>query len=245
MNQQFYLCTLLSLFLVIPTGSTAAEASANAWMKTPTPELSPDNVSASIRHARDNFFDMGIGASAPLTPDSASAFHLAEGSHFHRGTEQSGEASEIPFVSDRAVVIGTFTGHRSILTSSKRYIYTEIDVLVSHVFEADGSVAEGSTITIEVPGGSVSISDGKTLSYLTDPKEYFIEPPKKYLFVLSYNETGAFYTIAKTWDLSSGVVKPNSRADQVSAQRGQSSIIGLSENRLIPVLQGLLSSERK
>ena len=75
---------------------------------------------------------------------------------------------------------------------------------------------------------------------LADPKEYFIASYKKYLFILSYRARGDFDTIAETWDLSTGVVKPNSGAEEEKVKAGRSSIVGLTEDKLIPTLQELL-----
>ncbi len=146
---------------------------------------------------------------------------------------------------NRTVLIGTFTDFKSIVSSSRKSVYTEVSVSVSYVFEsANNDVAPGSAITVAVAGGSVRTEDGQVISCLTDPAEFFIQPRKKYLFVLSYNPKGQFYTVAKDWDLSTGVVKANSQSEQVRADKGRSSLIGLTEQNLIPTLQIELSESR-
>lgn len=233
-------CTFISGFpvLVLLVAPSLGYGAANSWIKTPTPDSSPDNVPPPIRSARSEFFDKGIGAASQLTPDSAAAVHLSEGSHFN----VTGETPpEIPDAAARAVLTGTFIGYRSVLTSSRRSIYTEVNITVSHVFEAPERLAEGSTITLALPGGTVGTTNG-TISYLTDPKAYSIEPNKRYLFVLSYHPKGDFYSLIATWNLSTGVVKPNSGAEQARAEAGESLLVGLTEDQLIPALNSLLSS---
>ena len=78
-----------------------------------------------------------------------------------------------------------------------------------------------------------------TLSYLLDPQDFFIQPGKRYLLVLSYHADGDFYTLAKNWELSGGVVKPNSKLEQTPAAQGKASLAGLAENQLAAALRGL------
>ena len=216
----------------------ASPKAANAWMKTPTREDATDDVNPSIRDRRNLFFDEGIGAASPLTADSAPFFHRSAGASMH-GNE------EIPRVASRAVLIGTFATFRSRIARSRRAIYTEVIVPVNYVFESsEHLVGPGSTITLALPGGSVETTDGEIICYLVDPEEYFIQPNRTYLFVLSYNPSGDFYSLAKDWDLTTGVVKPNSRGEQVRADRGQSSLVGLSREKLIPFLQIGLANAR-
>lgn len=232
-------CALASLLLLLTP--VMEYAAANEWMRAPTAESSPDDVLGPIRAARNAFFDRGIGAASPLTPNSASALHLSEGSHYQITSEPP---PEIPVVSNRAIITGTFISHRSVLTASRRAIYTEVKILVGQVFETSKQVSHGSTITIALPGGSIKTAKG-ILSYLTDPKEYFIQPGKRYLFVLSYHPRGVFYSSVRTWSISGGTVRPNSRAEQARANAGESHLVGIAEGNLVPALRLILSSEQK
>lgn len=79
-----------------------------------------------------------------------------------------------------------------------------------------------------------------TISYLIDPEQFFIQPQKRYLLVLSYHQDGDFYTLAQSWELSNGVVKPNSKLEQNRAAKGKASLAGVPEGQLAASLQTLL-----
>lgn len=81
-------------------------------------------------------------------------------------------------------MIASFSAHRSIWSYSKRSIYTEADLVVTYVAEGSADLAAGSTVNLDLPGGTISTTDGKLLSFLTDPGAYSIQPTVKYLFVL-------------------------------------------------------------
>jgi hypothetical protein len=110
--------------------STSKESSepANAWMAVPTPYTAHDEgIAESVRAERDRFFDKD-SEEAPLTPERAAGTRVA-------GAVWFGPQPEIPEVPNRAIVIATFTEHRSILSASRRSVYTEITLNVEQVFE--------------------------------------------------------------------------------------------------------------
>jgi hypothetical protein len=201
-------------------------AAANAWMKTPTDVSTPDVVPGTLRADRDRVWDGLIGARLPLTPEEASQHGISEGAHW--ATE-----AEIPDQPDRAVLIGRFSGFRSVLTASTRAIYTEVTVDVSNVFEdASGHAKPGGRITITFPGGTVMTSTGQNISYLTQPRAYFIQPSKTYLLILEYYADGDSYALAKDWDISDGTVKANTARDVQRAKDGTSTLVGLTTDQL-------------
>ena len=169
---------------------------ANEWMKIPTDLSVRDLVPRSMRYARDEFFDAAAISREPLTAESAQSIHASSGI----AIKGQPEIEETP---DRAVVIGAFVAARSVLTGSGRAIYTEMTFRLSDVFEdVSGHAAPSSDITIIVPGGTVKTTDGRVISYLTQPLKYFLQPEKTYLLVLQYQRGGDFYTRSGTWDLS-------------------------------------------
>ena len=109
--------TLLILALVpvsAAVGQAVAQATKsspppNAWMKTPTDASAPDDVPAPVRMRRDQVWDGLIGARFVLTPETAPQDGISEGSFL-------GKPAEILEVPNRAVLIGRFTGYRSVLT---------------------------------------------------------------------------------------------------------------------------------
>ena len=103
-----------------------------------------------------------------------------------------------------------------------------------------GALNKGSAITVIVPGGTATTTTG-TLSYLADAKDMFIQPNRRYLLVLSYNSAGQFYTLIKDWELVNGVVKANSKIEQLRATAGQSVLVGTNEAQLSAILAPLIA----
>jgi hypothetical protein len=209
----------------------AAGAIANAWMKTPTPKSDTDSVPSPVRSLRDQFFDSALGHHEVLTPENAGLHHMSEGSFI-------GVQPEILEFPDRAVLIGTFKSFKSVLSASGRVVYTEAIIQVAEVFEdVSGASRPGADITIALPGGTVSTSDGKAISYLTQPQSFFIQPGRTYLFVLGYYAAaGDIYMIGKDWDLSDGIVRANSGLDLRRQREGTSSLVGLTRAQLVQSL---------
>jgi hypothetical protein len=225
----------LAIFLTVGIAaaqSTAKPAAANAWMKVATDPSSPDPVSGTVRQQRDSHFDDYPGASrVRLTPENARYHRVSQ------GISVEGQP-EIPEVSNRAVVIAKFVASRSALTASGREIYTEVTFQVANVFQhGDGNASPESEIVVLVRGGTVKTADGKVISYLTDPRAYFIQPQRTYLLALSHYADGEFYSLANSWDLSDGVVRANSDRDLALAQQGKSALVGLNKDQLVHLLK--------
>jgi hypothetical protein len=198
-------------------------------MKTPSVKAnSAAPTNPILRAKRDAYFDGIIGNAAPLTVDNASSFHVSEGSYL-------GTQPEMPQFDNRVIVIGQFTSYESVLSGSRRSIYTEAKILLSHVFEdASNAARSGGTITVAIPGGSVSDEAGHALSYLTDARRYFITPGRTYLMMLQFEPEGQFYRRVKEWDLTDGTVRANSGGDHArEVAGGRSAILGLTVNELV------------
>jgi hypothetical protein len=195
---------------------------ANLWMTNPVPSpLANDPVPPAVRQARDLHFDQVTGSPQPLTPGNAKESGLSEGVPLSNQTE-------IPDFPNRSIVIGTFIGYRPVLTKSGRAIYTEISILVSRVFEDhSGVITPGSIQTIVIPGGTVRTAAG-TISFLTQPRKYFVEPGRTYLLSLAYHPNGIFLVLGKNWDLTDGSVRANFSV----SSRTPISLIGLSVQQL-------------
>jgi hypothetical protein len=229
----------LSVLPSVCTAATSASAAANAWMKIPTPyPLANDTVDPEVRAARDRFVDAAFGLSKPLSLDQS------EQSHIGKALNQSDTTSapEIPVVLNRVTVSATFTSSQSVLSHSGRSIYTEITFTINRIFEdAEGALSTGNTLTAIIPGGSVQTVSGPA-SFLVDPEDTFIQPKKRYLLVLSHNPAAQFYAVVKNWDLSSKIVKPNSKQDLLRTAAGKSVLANVSEDGLQPVLFELLTA---
>ncbi len=53
------------------------------------------------------------------------------------------------------------------------------------------------TITSIFAGGTILTESGEILSYMADPREYFVQPSKTYLLVLGYDPVINSYRFAK------------------------------------------------
>ena len=103
----------LSIFVSLADGQLSKQSTAdpNAWMKTPSLP-SADTVSASTRDQRNLYWDnhSPVRKSEPLTAESAR--------HYARSEDGGATGPEIREVPNRAVLIGTFVSHQSVLTTS-------------------------------------------------------------------------------------------------------------------------------
>jgi hypothetical protein len=237
-NLAFPLAALLAAGIAVGQVPAAPAGAANGWMKIATDLSQPETASPAIRQQRDSHFDASpLASRVPLTPDSAPLHHVFAGAHV------AGQP-EIAEVSNRAVVIATFTGYRSILTASGREVYTEVTFHVSNVFEdTAGRAVRDSDITVALRGGTVKTAGGNVISYLTGPRPYFIQPQRTYLLVLSHHADGDFYSRAGDWDISDGVVRANSDRESRIAQQGKSALVGLSKDQLVRLLNQRFSTK--
>jgi len=234
----FPLVALLAAGIAVGQVAATPAGAANGWMKIATDLSQPEMVSPAIRQQRDSHFDASpLASRVPLTPESAPLHHVFAGAHV------AGHP-EIAEVSNRAVVIATFTVYRGVLTASGREVYTEVTFRVSNVFEeVAGRAVRDSDITVALRGGTVKTIDGKVISYLTDPRPYFIQPQRTYLLVLSHHADGDFYSRAGDWDISDGVVRANSDRDNRIARQGKSALVGLTKDQLVRLLNQRFSTK--
>jgi hypothetical protein len=66
------------------------------------------------------------------------------------------------------------------------------------------------------------------MSFLTQPRQYFVKPGNTYLLVLQYQSDGKFYMPGKTWDLTGGVIQQNFS----TAKSTPSAFVGLTVQQL-------------
>jgi hypothetical protein len=212
-------------------------------MKTPTELSSPDDVPPYLRHWRDEYWDGQLGYFGILTPKTV--VHTSQGD---TGASLGGDP-EIPDLrKNEAAVLGTFIRYKSVLTASGRAIYTEVIFRVDHLFQgaARGHAVPSAEITVCLRGGTVRTVDGQIISYLTDPREYFMQPGRTYLLVgAAYTADGDFFESGTPqWDLSDGVVRANFSEARAKARGQESTLIGLTKEDLIHSLDKRFSGRR-
>jgi hypothetical protein len=196
---------------------------ANAWMKVASPVSAALNLEPILRFDRDSIFDSAIGSPAPLTPANAGSSHMSQVSYY-------GDLPEIPALTDSSlVIVGRFVGFQSILSSSHRSVYTEIDVAVQQVIGGlmQRSLGPGNHLTILIPGGTVDLGGGAIVSYLTDGQDYSLQPNHSYLLILKHQPKGDFFTVEREWDITGGVARPNSPYEAERLAKGKSRVSGL------------------
>jgi hypothetical protein len=170
--------------------------------------------------------DESIGFGVPLTPTNAKSRVYSEGVPFPN-------QPEIPQLSNRSVLIGTFSSYQPVLSKSGRAVYTEVTFSVSNMFQdASGDTKPGSSIVVILRGGTIQTEVGVVLSYLTQRLSYCVKPGDTYLLVLSFQRDGNFYVIGKDWDLTSGTAELNS----FKGAGVPSMLVGLSVPQLISTL---------
>ena len=207
----------------------------NAWMLTPTPYLEWNtDIAPSVRAERDKDADEGEGNELPLTDP--------QGWPLRPGIGCGIPETEIPPDPNRVVLTGTFTKHRSVLSASERSLYTEVTVHVDEIFEDRGAsgAVHGGDVTIMFWGGTVTLALGRTLTYDTQPIQFSLQPDHRYFLVLSYHREGDYFVVEDDWDISDGILRPNTGSDEYRAKHGLSSLNGLTVQQLGPALDKLL-----
>lgn len=139
---------------------------------------------------------------------------------------------EIPFFENEAIVVASFEDYEVYLTPSHRSIYTDISLAVEQVLDGGPSqVTEGQEIDLLIPGGTVLLSDGSTLSddINYDMERYCLQPGHRYVLFLQYYANGDFFSAGDDWELANGIVLPNSPRNVYLATSGRSKYSGMPE----------------
>ncbi len=228
-------CSLATAASAQTASENKSKPAPNAWMLAPTPYMEWNKgIAPSIRVERDKFADDLEGNETPLTVAEPRVLGPGHGGGMWK--------TEIPPVLDRVVLTGTFTTHRSVLSASEFSLYTEVKVHVDEVSEDRGasSAVRGGDVTIMLSGGTVVLSTGRVLTYNTQPIAFCLQPDHKYLLVLSYHRDGDFFIVGSDWDISDGIVRPNTEPGEFRAKHGLSSLNGLTVQQLDTVLDKLL-----
>ncbi|HEY7403929.1 MAG TPA: hypothetical protein VIB39_10435 [Candidatus Angelobacter sp.] len=213
------------------------QTAANRWMKTPVEAVSSqtDSISSGDRQARDAYWDKRIGASMPLSDPTARLQQQPM-------ADPDPWAPELGDLGQGVLVLGKFESYRTVLSKSRRSLYTEIQFRVQHVFGHPNAPAQaGELIDIDRAGGTIIAPWGGTLSVGLRPEQMGLQPGHAYLIRLGYDPSGNCYlaasiTTIQLWDLTDGIVKPGNSLQKYRAESGRSEINGLSIDALIRLL---------
>jgi hypothetical protein len=249
-----HLVSALSMFIALASGSGYSwqqqqdaiariraqeerqfQTAANKWMKVPVDvRTQPDPVRLEHRQARDSYWDNLIGASRALSDPNAQGRPLPMVDAIVSGPE-------MPDLGDGVLLIGKFESYRTVLSASKRSVYTEIQLRVQHFFgHPNVPIHEGELIDLARPGGTIVAPWGSTVSFGVHPEPMGLQPQHTYLIRLGYDQYGNFYRggsrTGELWDLTDGTVKPGNSLQKARADHGMSEINGLSVDALIQLL---------
>jgi len=220
------------LILVCKVPANSQQVVANKWMETPTPVTANSaDPAAQFRPARDRFYDNSvIGSKVPLT--------VTDAPNALMGVVSRASDPEIAEGPNRVILTATFTKFRSILSASERSIYTEVALKIDEIFQdrSGQALTSGQEVTLSLPGGTVLTPSGQKITYLVQPRELFLQPNRKYLLVLFYKPSLNLYLAADNWDISDGVVRPNTPKSRDIAKEGRSIVSGLTTSEMDGVL---------
>ena len=211
------------------------QTAANKWMKVPFDlRNQTDALPSGDRQARDAYWDNIIGASGPLSDPNAQGRPMPIGDAIASGPEFGDLGSGV-------LIIGKFESYRAVLSSSRRSVYSEVQMRVQHVFgHPDAPIGEGELIDLDRPGGTIVAPWGTTVCYDVRPEEAGLQPQHIYLIRLGYNRAGNFYLggykTGELWDLTDGTVKPGNALQKHRAEHGMSEINGMNVDTLTHLL---------
>jgi hypothetical protein len=160
-----------------------------------------------------------------------------------RGAEQSISHTDkiLPDGPNQVVLMGEFRDFDVVLTSSRRSIYTEMNIFVARVLRDTTTVRAGQTITVFGRGGSIIANDGLVLSFDIAPTPFVIQPQHRYIMFLRYVSEGDFYWLQKTIELRDGKALPNSFADVNRAEKREWPYLDLDEKTTLQRISTTLS----
>jgi hypothetical protein len=218
----------------------------NDWQRVPRDPLPPptDPIGLVTRRARDQRVDHLIGAPRPLFGPPADRI-AGEGLERVTTGPDRIELPEIPDFGSRTVVIGSFTDYDTVLSESRRSIYSEMHIRVERVLTTvKANLVPGATITVLALGGTVRMGPTVIEHYLHPSSEMLI-PQHRYLLFLYYSPDCDSYDVVKSWELLGGRVLPFQEEDVLRARRGTSLYAGMDEAEFIAAVSAAIERESK
>jgi hypothetical protein len=220
-----------------------AKTPTNLWQQEarpskPLPTAQSDRV---VRAARDAYADKIFGVGIPIE-------QLLE-NHFSYNNPDpklpTGNFGIPPAFPDETVVVGTFDSFDEILTASHRAIYSEMHIGVDRAIYPTDSTAVGTVIDIIEPGGSISLQNGKSISFKTAPRPYGLLPHTRYVLFLRRIEPGDFYILGDSIAIENNVSRPNSPDALNAAKSGKWPFLYMKEDELVKSLSKKLQLQHQ
>jgi hypothetical protein len=154
----------------------------------------------------------------------------AEGRFFDEGLALT---PALPVAQSSVIVIGEVTSAEAHVSEDKKNVYSEFTVVVSKVLKAaNGSIIEGSQITVDRIGGYVKYPNGRVVLYSVSGKNMPAQGGRYLFFLKSPNNQDLIIVTAYGLD-SSGVTALDNSAQFEKFE-------GMSEQALLEKLTDLL-----
>lgn len=140
----------------------------------------------------------------------------------------------IPVRESDAVVVATVTALQPYFSSDHAHLYTEFSLSVDEqIKDIPGRAETGETIPIVIGGGKIRLADGRVIEEQAAFTNYSIAVGSRYLLFLSYNISGQYFTVVKSWELKNGGIIPTAHEDQMDAREGKSQYSSMAERNLL------------
>jgi hypothetical protein len=148
----------------------------------------------------------------------------------------------IPAQQSDAIIRGTVTNRRAILTDDNRGIYSEFSINIVEIFKDDPNLFRvNQVVTVSRPGGAVRLSSGKIHRY-TISRQGYPQQGKEYILFLKRDEEGDF-SILTGYEVGGTAIQPldGKRSSRKKEDQLQFDIYrGVSRETFIIALQKVL-----
>lgn len=134
-------------------------------------------------------------------------------------SEWSLHTDALPVGQSSAVVVGEVLNAEAHLSNDKSGIYSEFAVRVEEVLKNDGSLHQGSLVTVDRAGGFVSYSNGHKRLYRVVGQN-MPHVGLRYVLFLATSGESPNYHIITGYELGGGGVSPLDESGRMDAYRG-------------------------
>jgi hypothetical protein len=140
----------------------------------------------------------------------------------------------IPVRDSDTVVVATVTAVQPYFSSDHAHLYTEFNLTVDkQIKDIPRRAKAGDTIPIVIRGGRMRLADGRVMEEQAAFTNYSIAVGSRYLLFLSYNVSGQYFTVIKSWELKNGGIIPTAHEDQMDARQSKSQYAGMTDSTFI------------
>lgn len=133
---------------------------------------------------------------------------------------EGGPIPGIPLAFSHVVLIGEVADTQAYMSSDKRGVYSEFQILVDEVLqqESQAALAHGDTVTVEREGGRIRFEPGHVMRYSVDGQS-MPRKSRRYVLFLRRNSQAENLYIVTGYELQGGEVYP---LDGVNVPQGAS-----------------------